>query len=71
MFEKLSTEILINTSTSSLDIFEQSARSSGKLVIQLFDAWRKINNASALRTNFILFYYIKKYLLKKNEMFQK
>lgn len=71
MFEKLSTEIPINTSTSSLDIFEHSARSSGKLVIQLFDAWRKINNASALRTNFILFYYIKKYLLKKNAMFQK
>lgn len=71
MFEKLSTEILINTSTSSLDIFEQSARSSGKLVIQLFDAWRKINNASALRTHFILFYFIKKYLLKENAMFQK
>lgn len=53
MFEKLSTEILINTSTSSFDIFEQFARSSGKLVIQLFDAWGKINNASALSTHFI------------------
>lgn len=65
MFEKQSTEILINTSTSSFDIFEQFARSSGKLVIQLFDAWGKINNASALSTHFIFILLYKKYLLKK------